>query len=65
MADFSFNLLYLSNNNVDFLNFMKPKDLYLLLSVPTRNTGQSATLVDVRYYVRYLRSFYRFEASLG
>ena len=46
MGDFNFNLLDLSNLNVDFLNFMISNDLYPLVSVPTRIIGQSATLID-------------------
>ena len=46
MGDFNFNLLDLSSHNVDFLNFMISNDLYPLVSVPTRITGQSSTLID-------------------
>ena len=42
----NFNLLDLSNHNVDFLDFMMSNDLYPLVSVPTRIVGQSATLTD-------------------
>ena len=46
MGDSNFNLLDLSNHNVDFLNFIMSNDLYPHVSVPTRITGQNTTLID-------------------
>ena len=46
MGDFNFNLLDLSSQNGDFLNFMIENDLYPLVNIPTRITSQSASIVD-------------------
>lgn len=46
MGDFNFDLLSLYNDNLDFLNLFSSYDFYPLVGIPTRVTGQSATLID-------------------
>ena len=46
MGDFNYDLKILAGMNLDFLNFMSSYDLYPVVTVPTRITEHSATLID-------------------
>ena len=46
MGDFNFDLLSTGSFNLDFLNFMVSNDLFPTVTIPTRITDHSATLID-------------------
>ena len=46
MGDFNFDLLNVRGPNLDFLSLMMSNDLYPTVSIPTRITDHSETLID-------------------
>ena len=46
MVNFYFNLLHLSSQNGDFLNFTIANDLFQLVNIPMKITSQYATIID-------------------
>ena len=46
MGDFNYNLLNASGDSLEFLNLMFTNDLYAVVTLPTRVTEKSATLID-------------------
>ena len=46
MGDFNYNLVNASGDSLEFLNLIFANDLYPVVTLPTRVTEKSATLID-------------------